>query len=649
VLNKEAIELSPAQTSDDFLRQIPGFNLVQQGSSRVVHPAVQSLSMRGVGGYGNSRTLVLLDGLPLNGPFAGWILWGQVPPGVVEQVEVVRGGGASVWGNGALGGVVHLITKKPTERTIGIRAEAGNKETYQLTFLGGEQIGRWTVDGSVDLFDTAGYPRVEPEARGPIDIAQSSEHLGAALRVRHQVTDSVSWYLQGRLYDEDRVHGTPLGENSTDNDRLRAGVDWMTTGGSLWAADLYSESQRFSQFTTSISLDRTEERPSQHQFDVPGNAAGLGLQWSKVLSDRHFLSAGFDARLLDGETSENSVFIDDAFTRGRSAGGEQQFTGLFFRDMIQLGSRWQLDLGARIDFWRLDNGSATELDLETGGIIGEEFYDDRSEDNIDPTVGFVYSASSRLSVRGSAYSAFRAPTISELYRPVVSSNNRITAANSDLDPETLAGVESGVDYSLTSSTFGRVTVFWNEVDDAIAEVTIDEAGDEGGFIEPCGVVGPRGVCRQRRNVGTIRNLGVELELTSSPIDYWTFGGSYLYDDNEIVDASELPDLVGKRARQVALHQFTVMASYTNSKYVDGYVQGRYVGDRYDDDRNTRPVDEFFVVDFFLGRQIIPSLSLALSVENVFDERLEISGGRTNKNLGNPRLYRLGLRYRFHGN
>ncbi|MGB5661520.1 MAG: TonB-dependent receptor, partial [Thermoanaerobaculia bacterium] len=646
IVDSQDIELSPALTTDDLLRQIPGFNLLQQGSSRVMHPAVQSLSIRGVGGSSASRTLVLLDGIPMNDPFGGWIYWNRIPLGQIERVEVVRGGGASVWGNGALGGVVHLITKKPTRQTFAFDGQLGNNHTYQGTVSGSGGGEDLTVDGFADVFVTDGYSRIEPSVRGPIDVPQSSEHLSGSLRVSHRPSDSISWSAQGSYYEEERVNGTPQNQNESDNQKLQADLQWVRPSDALWQFELYFEDQHFSQVLTSVNLERTMDFPTLDQFDVPSSAQGASAQLTKMLGDSHLLNTGADLRALNGKTNERARFIDGEPTRQRSAGGDQQFAGLFLRDLISVGERLRLDLGFRIDFWELKDGDLVEGDLETGEMIRRVDFEDRSKELFNPTLGFTYAAGGRTTLRGSAYSAFRAPTISELYRPFVASNNRYTAPNSDLDPETLTGVETGVDYSFTARTYGRATVFWNEIENAIADVTIGSVGPEGGELEPCGMLGPSGVCRQRSNVGTIENLGLELELSSRPWNDWSFGASYLYDDNEVVEAPGRPDLVGNRARQVAVHQGTVRAAYTNPGLLNASLLGRYVGDRFDDDQNRRPVDSFFVVDLMLERQILPPLGVKLSVENLLDERIEISASSLSTNVGHPRLYRLGLAYRF---
>ena len=132
VLTREDIDHSPSQTLDDLLRQVPGFSLFRRSSSLVAHPTTQGVSLRGIGPSGTSRALVLLDGVPINDPFGGWVYWDRIPLQGIEQVEVVRGGGSSAWGNYALGGVINIITRKPAERAALFDGSYGNHNTLNV-------------------------------------------------------------------------------------------------------------------------------------------------------------------------------------------------------------------------------------------------------------------------------------------------------------------------------------------------------------------------------------------------------------------------------------------------------------------------------------------------------------------------------------
>src|SRR5512147_743273 len=103
VLTREQIERSPyagGHQLDDLLRSVPGVQPATL-SSRYNHPTAQSITLNGLG---IRRTLVLLDGIPLNDGFGGWINWGLIPNDI-DRMEIVPGGASNLYGTWAMGGV----------------------------------------------------------------------------------------------------------------------------------------------------------------------------------------------------------------------------------------------------------------------------------------------------------------------------------------------------------------------------------------------------------------------------------------------------------------------------------------------------------------------------------------------------------------
>ena len=133
-------------TVDDALRGSADFSLFRRNDSMTSNPTSQGVSLRGLGPSGTSRSLVLLDGVPLNDPFGGWVPWSLVPVGSIEGAEIVPGGGASAWGNAALGGVIQLFSAVPS---------AGDGDLIART--GGARHGRDRVGAG--HFGGFGYAR----------------------------------------------------------------------------------------------------------------------------------------------------------------------------------------------------------------------------------------------------------------------------------------------------------------------------------------------------------------------------------------------------------------------------------------------------------------------------------------------------------
>src|SRR3954449_12963538 len=118
-VDSDELRRAPQLRLDDILRaQAPGFSLFRRNSSRTAKPTTQGVTLRNFGPNGAGRTLVLLDGIPLNDPFAGYVLWSQVPTRSIDSVVVISGGGAGLFGNEALAGTIFLKSQ-PGATTAG--------------------------------------------------------------------------------------------------------------------------------------------------------------------------------------------------------------------------------------------------------------------------------------------------------------------------------------------------------------------------------------------------------------------------------------------------------------------------------------------------------------------------------------------------
>src|SRR6267154_2346353 len=161
VVTSKEIEASPALVADDVLRQVPTFSLFRRASSLVAQPTTQGVSLRGLGPSGQSRTLVMLDGIPFNDPFGGWVYWTRVPLASVDRVEITEDSSSSLYGNIAMGGVINIITGHPTRRTIELKPQYGDHGTPKFDFFASDQWKRVSAAVEGSFLDTVGFPIVE--------------------------------------------------------------------------------------------------------------------------------------------------------------------------------------------------------------------------------------------------------------------------------------------------------------------------------------------------------------------------------------------------------------------------------------------------------------------------------------------------------
>lgn len=643
ILAQEDIEQSAALSVDDMLRQVPGFSLFRRSSSLVAHPTSQGVSLRGIGPSGASRTLVLLDGVPLNDPFGGWVQWSRVPQEGLERIEVVRGGGSDLWGSSALGGVIQLLTTPPEQQSVGAVLEAGNHDQFHAGFQASQRFGDLAVSASASRLEGGGYPLIREDQRGAIDIDATSEVNAFYGKLDYALSPASTYIVRGNLFDEERGNGTPLTYNNTLGGYLTTGLSHVTDRSGEWMVSLTGHRQSFDSTFSSQAPDRSSETPSLDQFDVTAEALSAATQWTRPVSGRHRLTAGADARWVDAENAEDFTYSipDGRFLRRRQAGGEQLQGAFYLQDEINLGDRFQLTAGGRVDSWSNRSGFRVERTLADGSVLSDNQFPDRDEITFSPKLSMVYAMQDGLLLRGALYRAFRAPTINELYRPFRVRND-ITAANDALEPETLTGAELGLDLG-NARTHARLTAFWNRAEDAISNVTL---GFGPGAVSPCGFVPAGGICRQRQNLDAVRIVGLEAEAQHRTSTGWQVSGSYLFSRPEIQEASQEPSLEGNRLAQTPEHQVVARLSYSNVDRLAGSLQVRYAGEQFDDDLNTLELDDYIVADLLLRRRVWRSFELFLGVENLFDETIE--SGRSADGIVSvaaPRLFHGGIKFR----
>src|ERR1700730_6797393 len=194
----ELLTSAPA-TIDDALKLVPGFTLFRRTSSRASNPTAQGIPLRGLGGTGSSRSLVLVDGVPLNDAFGGWVYWDKVPEVAIDRIEVMRGSGSDLYGADALGGVVQLLTLRPERPLLRALAEGGSLGTGRVSVFGGGRARGLRYSAGGEWFSTDGYinvattqdPGIAP--RGPIDTKIASAHRSGVASVGYQA--SSGWRL----------------------------------------------------------------------------------------------------------------------------------------------------------------------------------------------------------------------------------------------------------------------------------------------------------------------------------------------------------------------------------------------------------------------------------------------------------------------
>src|SRR5262245_2524162 len=238
------IDASPALVADDVLRNVPTFSLFRRTSSLVAQPTTQGVSLRGIGPSGQSRTLVLLDGIPFNDPFGGWVYWTRVPLASVDRIEMTDGATSSLYGNFAMGGVINIITSRPTRPLIDLKTQYGTESSPKLDFFAGD---RWNKVGAAvegSFFRTDGFPIVAEIERGPIDNNADVAYRNISGKIDYAASENLNAFVRAGYFSENRNNGKVGELNDTRWTTVNGGVRVRMPDSSDLQARMFVDVQR---------------------------------------------------------------------------------------------------------------------------------------------------------------------------------------------------------------------------------------------------------------------------------------------------------------------------------------------------------------------------------------------------------------------
>jgi outer membrane receptor protein involved in Fe transport len=486
------------------------------------------------------------------------------------------------------------------------------------------------------MFYTDGFVLVPTWQRGAVDTPANSRDASVELNIGHKLGDKGRIFGRGSFYTEFRHNGTPIQTNDTRIAEGALGLDQQFGNSDSVMLRAYGQVQGYDQRFSSIAAGRNSESLTNLQY-IPEQVVGGAGQWTHLLGGHQTLVTGADAMEVMG-ASDEQLFTVGVHTRNNAAGGRQRIIGVFGEDLVRIGN-WTVVLGARVDDW--NNFHASSICTPVLGTCSSPgvLYPSRSDLALSPRVSVLRSLTQNVSLTASMYRAFRAPTLNELYRSFRLANV-FTQNNPYLNAERLTGAEAGVNVTSFDRKLDlRGTFFWSDIVDPVENVTIDATANP--------------VLRQKQNLGRIRSRGVELDGVLHVRRDIQISAGYAFTDATVVDFTVPPgaiSLLGKDVAQVPRNVFTWEARYWNPSRILLSVQGRFIGNQFDDDQNKYPLGRFYTMDVQIGRNLTRNLEIFGAAENLLDERYYVANTPTATgslfNIGPPLLFRIGMRLNF---
>ena len=642
-IDAEQIRKNAADRLESVLAGVAGVQQFRRSDSRSANPTSQGISLRGIGGNASSRALLILDGVPQADPFGGWVPFPAYATDRIGRIRVTRGGGSGYFGPGALAGTVELESATPAEIPHYLGSVAyGSRDSLdaQGSATLSNDAGFATLSGAYARGD--GFAPIVAEDRGPVDgRAPYEQASGAARGVIRTGADSE---LQANVsaFTDRRTRGLPFTANRSEgaDASLRLVGHGDAAGRWGYAALAYLQTRAFASQFASVDAARTTAMQTLDQYNTPATGVGARLELVPPLGAGTDLRLGLDWRDVSGRTQELYSYANGLPTRRRVAGGSSTTLGAFV-DASRTRGPLTLTLGGRLDRWWITDGRLSERAIAAATVFTDDRFADRDGTEATGRAGAAYRLGERVTVRASAYRGWRLPTLNELYRPFRVGADA-TAANATLAPERLTGVDAGVSVTPAARVTIAATVFWNRLEDAIANVTVARGP---GTFPGVGFVSAAGVYRVRQNLDAIRSTGLELDAD------WDLAGplfaraSWSHVSPRVEASGSAAALDGLRPAQTPRDLVSATLGWRQDRLTASATL-RHVARQFEDDANTRSLVPATTLDGYLSFPLTPALALEARAENLFDARVEAGvSGADLVERATPRTLWIGVRLR----
>lgn len=627
VVPAAVIEEREATTLRDVLRNVPGIS-IQAGEGGA--PPGDQMSIRGF----SARTDIFIDGVR---DFGGY----SRDPFNVEQVEVSKGPSGSYTGRGSTGGSVNLVSKAPSLQDSVSGSLGAGTEKYQRTTL---DINKAVSDSTairINMMqheqDVAGRDEVYTQRSG---IAPSVAFgVGTDTRLTlsyfHMTQDNMPDYgipwvpstntalagfqnsvapvdysnfygLVARDYEhiQNDLATIEFEKDISERVTLRNITRYGRTH-----RDFVATAPRFVA-DTSTDVRRSDDKNRDQIDEVMTNMTDATFHFSTG-NVAHALVTGFEftrefeENKLRASSSPDSADTDlfnptpaDPYTEALVYTGERRestakTTAVFIGDTLDLNDKWQLNLGARFDHFRMKYRAA------------ETFR--QTDDMLSWRAGAVYKPAHN----GSIYVGYGVSFNPAAEGLSLSGNNAAARrpGRLGLDPEESRTVELGTKWELANDRLlVNAALFRTDKTNA---VTQDPAN-------------PNDI-----NVldGEQRVEGVELGMTGDITEAWQVYAGYTWMTSEVL-ASKNPLEVGKDVSNTPENSLSAWTSYQLTPVVSVGAGAQYVDARYSNNTNARQAPDYWIYDAMATWAVDEAFSVRLNIKNLTDEDYidQVGGG-----------------------
>jgi len=642
LITAEQIKEMPTTAVDDLLRTEASINVDRKNG---IFSKNASVNMRGLNS--SARTLVMLDGVPLNKADGGGVNWNRINTESVDRIEVIKGPGSAMYGGNAMGGVINIITKEIQENPSGsIKLSLGSCNTQGAqAWLSSRPKALPKLGFSINSFYRRGdgYVIAPEDQRDSTDVKAYLWEYNIGGTLSYKLTDSSRLEIGYNYFDDKTGDGIQVYDPEGGYYKYRTNHAYATYKGFInktqVTANVYMQLENYMNQKEQL---KTEKVPPYaitqyvlYLTDSHRNDAGIWMSATKNAGRFHKFTYGADVRLSNVDASDIYFTSTDTITNK----GKMNAYAVFLQDEFSmLNNRLKLVAGARADAVYFSDASFTIASPSVTNSYMMEYtgnYEDKHWLAFSPKLGVWYDLYKSNSLYLSYEEGFRPGTLDDMCRSG-SISKGFKMANPELEPEHLHNFEAGGSFKVTNYLRVEPSLYYS-------------IGNQFQYFVGTGdtvysTSSPKPILK-RENVSKAAVTGAEATVRITPVKWVELTMTYAFNHSVIKSFDTVQfvakDLSGKFLMEVPKHRFTSMLSWRN-KFFNSMLVYEYTGSLYVDDENLVEMPPYYRLDLKISRVFASRYFVALTIQNLTNNIYTDNKG----NLGISRFFMFDAGYRF---
>lgn len=614
LIKSREIQDFPTNTIDDLLKTAAN---VYVNRSWGIFSKNASVTMRGL--ESSARTLVLLDGVPKNKIAGGSVNWHSINIDNIERIEIIKGPASSLYGNNAMGGVINLITKKPSETIEGTaKVFYGTYNSWggSMNILGSTiKKNKGFYWGINDFYRQGdGYVFEAPAYIDETDVKTALKEYGGGVKTGYQFNKFNSIEVIYDYYNEHRGAGRQVFLEEGSFESYITNQVKTIYNGKLGTANI----RAIAYYTMENYYGQKESMNDYGEYKLLDSYAdrsdkGLWATYSDTFLRKNYIT--FGAELKMGEMDGSEIYRtspDQIIFRSK-----MDIAGFFIQDEINFfNDKLKLVAGLRYDIVSFHDGFQNVINPSKATGFPESFSEEFKTNTwkaLSPKVSLQYSLTEDAKIYASISEGYMPPTLKDL-----SQSGKITKgfrlANPNINPESLTNYEIGFSQVLNDKVIINSAVYYTQGRDFNYMIGTGDSIDTGGSsLKP--VI-------YADNVAKIGIYGAELSARYQVNKQLFISANYSYNDSRITEfeVSEInptKDLTNKKMVETSPHLFFAGLTY-HHKYFTTHLNCNYVDEQWYDDENTVVIEDYFVANVKFSKVIHKHYKVYLDIQNLFD-------------------------------